>query len=92
MLKIKSDKTEVKFYPYKLAENFYKIEKYVNIKVLICYNLGFDIERLKRNNGSYIIISISLLLIILMIINFFTSIYSNKTENKSKKTIKIFLW
>ena len=69
---VKSDKTKVKFYPNRLAENFYKIEKYANIKVFICYNLVFDIERLKRNYGSYMIICISLLFIILMIINLFT--------------------
>ena len=77
---IKSDKDKVKFYPNKLVENFYKIEKYSNIKVFICYNLVFDIERLKRNYGSYMIINISLLFIILMIINFFSNIYPLKLK------------
>jgi hypothetical protein len=84
-VEVNSDKTKVKFYPNRLADNFYKIEKYANIKVFICYDLVFDIQRLKRNYGSYMIICISLLFIILMIINFFT------INIKIRRIIQLFI-
>ena len=62
-----SDTTKVKFVPNKIVENFYKIEKYANIKVVVCYKEVFNLNRLKKNYGSYFIIIIGLLFIILMI-------------------------
>ena len=67
-----SDINKVKFSPNKIIENFYKVEKYANIKVFICYHLVFNKERLKKNGGSYITILISSLFIISMIINITT--------------------
>ncbi len=55
-----------------MVENFYKVEKYANIKVVICYRKVFDIKRLKKNFGSYFTIIIGLLFVIIMIINFLT--------------------
>ena len=52
-----------------MIESF-KIEKNSNIKVLICYKRVFDLNRLKNNYGSYIIIFTGTIFIILMFINF----------------------
>ena len=38
--------------------NFYKVDKYSNIKIVICYRQVFDLERLNKNCGSYIILII----------------------------------
>ena len=70
--KVASETNKIKFSPNKIVENFYKIEKYANIKVVTCYHQVFNIIKLKQNYGSYIIISIALIFIILMIINFVT--------------------
>ena len=63
---------EIKFSPNILIENFYSFEKYTNYKVLKCYKLVFDLERLKNNKGSYILFIIIILFILNMIINFIT--------------------
>ena len=60
---------EVLFSKNKMIESF-KIVKYSNIKVFICYKLVFDINRLKQNYGSYIMIFTGCVFIILMIIIF----------------------
>ena len=52
-----------------MIESF-KIVKYSNIKILICYKLVFDLNRLKNNFGSYIMIFTGCIFTILMIINF----------------------
>ena len=89
---IKSD--EVKFSPNKIIENFYKIDEFSNIKVAACYNLVFNLIRLKKNYGSYIIISVSFIFIITMIINFITinqkikSIFKN-ISSKYRTTIDV---
>ena len=80
-----SDTKKVKFYPNIIIENFYKLEKYANIKVVICYLKVFDIERLKKNLGSYLIIIIGFLFIIFMIINSLT------INTKIRKIIKLLL-
>ncbi len=67
-----SDTTKVKFSPNKVLENFYKIEKYANIKIIVCYNQVFNLDKLKTNYGSYILLFISSFFIIVMIINFLT--------------------
>ena len=62
--------SQVKFKPNEIIENFYKVEKYANVKVAVCYQKVFDLNRLKKNYGSYIILGIVILFIILMAINF----------------------
>ena len=80
-----SDTKKIKFSPNIIIENFYKLEKYANIKVVICYLKVFDIERLKKNLGSYLIIIIGFLFIIFMIINSLT------INTKIRKIIKLLL-
>ena len=65
-----SDSDQCKFLPNIIIENFYKLEKYANIKIAICYHQVFNKENLKKNIGSYIMIAIAFLFIISMIINF----------------------
>ena len=67
---INSDTNNVKFSPNIIFENFYKVERYANIKVVICYRQVFNKERLKKNWGSYITIIIAFLFIISMSLNF----------------------
>jgi hypothetical protein len=68
---VKSD-NDVKFVPNKIIENFYKIEKYTNIRVAICYNLVFSLKGQTYNYGSYILIGISFCFLIIMIATFAT--------------------
>ena len=63
---------QVKFAPNKVIENFYKIEKYTNIKAIACFKLVFSLKGQKNNYGSYTIIGIAIIFITLMIINFGT--------------------
>ena len=77
-----SDTHKVKFSPNKIIENFYKVEKYANVRVVICYDQVFNKERLKKNLGSYISILISLFFIISMSINFIT------LDNKIRQIIQ----
>ena len=65
-----SDSDQCKFLPNIIIENFYKLEKYANIKIAICYHQVFNKENLKKNIGSYIMIAIVCLFIISMVINF----------------------
>ena len=44
-----SDSSKVKFSPNKIVENFYKIEKYSNLKIVICYKQVFNLSKLKKN-------------------------------------------
>ena len=69
-----SDKEKVKFSPNKIIENFYKVEKYSNIKVVICYEQVFNLKRLKNNYGNFVNLITTFLFTITMIINFFTNI------------------
>ena len=68
---VKED-NEVKFSPNKIIENFYKVEKYTNIKIIICYKSVFSLKGQKNNIGSYIVLIIFVIFIIIMIINFKT--------------------
>ena len=63
---VKSETSKVKFYPNKIIENFYKIESYANIKVVICYKEVFNLNKLIKNYGSYFMIIIGVLFIISM--------------------------
>ena len=63
----RKDGGKVKFKPNKIIENFYKVEKYANIKVAICYKKVFDLDIFKKNYGSYIIIIIGGIFIFLVI-------------------------
>ena len=69
---INSDISGIKFSTNSLLENFYSFDKYTNYKVLKCYNLVLDLNKLKKNIGSYILASITFLFIFFMIINFIT--------------------
>ena len=66
---VNSDVSETSFSPNIVFENFYSFEKYTNYKVLKCYDLAFNSEKLKKNAGSYIIIIITIIFIIIMSIN-----------------------
>ena len=65
--RVNSDSSKIKFSPNKIIENFYKIEKYSNLKIIICYKQVFNLSRLKKNYGSYFMITIGLLFLISMI-------------------------
>ena len=69
---VNSNTTKVSFSPNKVLENFYKIEKYANIRIIVCYSQVFNLDKLKKNYGSYILLFISSFFIIVMIINFLT--------------------
>ena len=64
---VNSDSSKVKFSPNRIIENFYKIEKYSNFKIVICYRQVFNLSKLKKNYGSYFMITIGLLFLITMI-------------------------
>ena len=66
---VNNDVSETSFSPNILIENFYLFQKYTNYKVLKCYYLAFNSEKLKKNAGSYIIIIITIIFIIIMSIN-----------------------
>ena len=97
------DTSEVKFFPNIIIENFYKLEKYANLKIVICYNQVFNLSKLKKSYGSYFMIFIGLLYIIILIIIFITinekireilkniitnSLSMNKLLNKKDKKIQ----
>ena len=69
---IEVDSTKVSFSPKTLLENFYSFDKYTNYKVLKCFNLVFDLNRLKTNIGSYILIFLILLFIGVLIFKIIT--------------------
>ena len=66
---VNSDKLKVKFSPNKIIENFYKIEKYTNLKIVTCYKQVFNLSKLKKNYGSYSMIIICFLFLITIIFN-----------------------
>ena len=80
---VKSETSKVKFYPNKIIENFYKIESYANIKVVICYEKVFNLNKLKKNIGSYFMIIIGILFIISM--SFLFAAIDNKIVKIMKK-------
>jgi len=82
---VNCDVSETSFSPNILLENFYLFEKYTNYKVLKCYDLAFNSEKLKKNAGSYIIIIITIVFITLMLINLKTQ--DNKFEELFNKII-----
>ena len=79
---IKSDSSKVEFYPNKLIENFYNVESYTNLKVVICYEEAFNLNKLKKNYGNYFMIIIGLLFIFSMIFLFWN------IDNKIAKIIQ----
>ena len=79
---VKSETTKVKFYPNKIIENFYKIESYANVKVVICYDEVFNLNKLKKNFGNYFMAIIGILFIFSMLFLFMT------LENKIVKIIQ----
>ena len=85
---VNSDKSKVKFSPNKVLENFYKLEKYANIKIVTCYKQVFNLSKLKKNYGSYFIFIIALLFLITMIVIFKT--ISKKMSNILKIIINSF--
>ena len=84
---VKSETSKVKFYPNKIIENFYKIESYANIKVVICYKNVFNLDKLKKNYGSYFMIVIGVLFIISMFL-LFLKLDNKITENLHKLFFK----
>ena len=79
---IKSDSSKVEFYPNKLIENFYNVESYTNLKVVICYEEAFNLNKLKKNYGNYFMIIIGVLFIFSMIFLFWN------IDNKIAKIIQ----
>ena len=68
-------KTEVnsgkaKFSPNIIIENFYKFEKYSNIIIMKCYKLAFNLDKLKKNYGSFFMITLGCLFLFTMTIIF----------------------
>ena len=68
-------KTEVnsgkaKFSPNIIIENFYKFEKYSNIIIMKCYKLAFNLDKLKKNYGSFFMIILGCLFLFTMLIIF----------------------
>ena len=45
---VNNDVSETSFSPNILIENFYLFQKYTNYKVLKCYDLAFNSEKLKK--------------------------------------------
>ena len=72
--------SEIKFKPNEILDNFYTIIKNSNIKLLKCYFLVFNIDKLKTNIGSYFM----LFLILFFLISLIFGIISN---NKNIQTI-----
>ena len=68
---INSNIYETEFSAIDILENFYSFENYTNYKVLKCYFLVFDSEKLKYNFGNYIFILILLFFIGVSIFNIF---------------------
>ena len=77
---------QVKFKPNKIIENFYKIEKYANVRIIKCYKAVFDLNIFKKNYGNYIILIIGSIYIFLMITIFFK--LKQKVLNRIQKLIK----
>lgn len=50
---VNSDVSETSFSPNIVFENFYSFEKYTNYKVLKCYDLAFNSEKLKKCRKLY---------------------------------------
>ena len=69
---INSNVSESKFSPNILFEQFYSFEKYTNYKILKCYYLVFDLDKLKKNFGSYIFIILIICFIVVLIFIFLT--------------------
>ena len=68
-------KTEVnsgkaKFSPNIILENFYKFEKYSNMVIMKCYKLAFNLDKLKKNYGSFFMITLGCLFLFTMLIIF----------------------
>ena len=93
---INSNIYETKFSPNTLLNNFFDFDKYTNYKVLKCYNMVFNFERIKINKGSYIVSFLIISFVTYMTINFFTQsvqyrkilddiIYINKITDKKLK-------
>ena len=83
--KINTDTDDVGFSANILLKNFYSFNKYTNYKVLKCYNLVFNLKRLKKNIGSYFIIFILICFIVVLSFNFSTQ--KNNYEKMFKKVI-----
>ena len=58
------------FQPNILIENFFNIEKNMNLKVIYCFRLVFSYKGQKNNIGSMFLIVIIILFIIIMILHF----------------------
>ena len=65
--------TDSNFSPKKLLDSFYKSNSFSNFKVIVCANLVFSLAGQKKNYGSYILLSIIFIFIIIMIISFITN-------------------
>ena len=87
---INSDIDETSFSPNILFENFYSFDKYTNYKVMKCYNLAFNPEKLKKNIGSYITIFMFLCFVIVMSFHI-ASQYKNYDEKFNKVIYLNFL-
>jgi predicted RND superfamily exporter protein len=85
-IEVKSETSKIKFYPNKIIENFYKIESYTNIKIVKCYEEVFNLNKIKKNYGSYFMIIIGLFFIISMFLLFLN------IDNKITKNIQKFFF
>jgi hypothetical protein len=65
--------TDSNFSPKKLLDSFYKSNSFSNFKVIVCAKLVFSLIGQKKNYGSYILLSIIFIFIIIMIVSFITN-------------------
>ena len=58
----------IKFYGNMLLNNFFKLDRFSNVKILKCFKLVFSKIGQKKNFGSYTLIIIIIIFIVLMIL------------------------
>ena len=58
----------IKFYGNLILNNFFKFDRFSNVKILKCFKLVFSKIGQKKNYGSYILIIIIIIFIVLMIL------------------------
>ena len=85
--KIKKEiKAKSKFSSTKLLETFYKINSYSNFRAIVCYNLVFSKNVIKKNYGGYILSFIIFLFISTAIANIVT--YQKKVNQLLSSILK----
>lgn len=84
----------IKFYGNLILNNFFKLDRFSNVKILKCFKLVFSKIGQKTNFGSYIFIVIIIIFIVLMILfylNFKNGILRMFNSIIEKKSIRSFI-